>query len=71
MRLSACVLADLKQNNIKLTFELENNLPPIYVDHVQIEQVIINLLRNSVDALKTLPAIQQRQLAIHSRLDTQ
>ncbi|EGW20545.1 PAS domain-containing sensor histidine kinase [Methylobacter tundripaludum] len=64
---SLCI-ADLKQNCIKLTFELESNLPPIYVDHVQIEQVIINLLRNSIDALKTLPAKQQRQLAIHSRL---
>ncbi len=64
---SLCI-ADLKQNGIKLTFELESNLPPIYVDQVQIEQVIINLLRNSIDALKTLPAKQQRQLAIHSRL---
>ena len=61
-------IAELKQNDIKLTFELENNLPPIYVDQIQIEQVIINLIRNSVDALKNLPAEQQRQLSIHSQL---
>ncbi|MCK9394868.1 MAG: PAS domain S-box protein [Methylobacter sp.] len=61
-------IAELKQNDIKLIFELKNNLPPIYVDHVQIEQVIINLIRNSVDALQNLPAKQQRQLTIHSRL---
>jgi len=59
---------ELKQNNIRLTFELANNLPSIYVDQVQIEQVIINLIRNSVDALLNLPAKQQRQLTIHSRL---
>lgn len=58
---------ELKQNDIKLIFELKNNLPPIYVDHVQIEQVIINLIRNSVEALQNLPAKQQRQLTIHSR----
>ena len=61
-------IPELKQNNIKLAFELENDLPPVCVDHIQIEQVIINLIRNSVDALKSLPAQQQRQLSIHSRL---
>ncbi|EGW23448.1 PAS domain S-box protein [Methylobacter tundripaludum] len=59
---------ELKQNDIRLTFELTNNLPTIYVDHVQIEQVIINLIRNSVDALLNLPEKRQRQLTIHSRL---
>jgi PAS domain S-box-containing protein len=61
-------MAEIKQNHIKLAFTLANNLPPIYVDHIQIEQVIINLVRNSVDVLKDLPAEQQRQLSIHSRL---
>jgi PAS domain S-box-containing protein len=64
---SLCI-ADLKQNGIRLAFELGSNLPPVYVDNVQIEQVIINLVRNSVDALKNLPAKQQRQLSIQSRL---
>jgi len=61
-------MADLKQNSIKLKFALENNLPPIYVDQIQIEQVIINLIRNSVEALQNLPAKQQRQIDIHSQL---
>jgi PAS domain S-box-containing protein len=61
-------IAELKQNDIKLTFKLENNLPLLYVDHVQIEQVIINLIRNSVEALQNLPITQQRQLTINSRL---
>jgi PAS domain S-box-containing protein len=61
-------IADLKQNGIRLAFELEHDLPPIHVDQIQIEQVIINLLRNSIDALKSLPAKQQRQVSIQSRL---
>jgi PAS domain S-box-containing protein len=60
--------SELKQNDIRLAFELENNLPPVAVDQIQIEQVIINLLRNSIDALKSLPAKQQRQVSIQSRL---
>jgi len=59
----------LKHNDIKLTYNLENNLPPVFVDHIQIEQVIINLIRNSIDALQSLPAKQHRHLSIRSRLN--
>jgi signal transduction histidine kinase len=61
-------MGELKHNNIELNFELKNHLPSVYVDHTQIEQVIINLIRNSVDALQNVPAKQQRQLTIDSRL---
>jgi len=60
--------AELKHNDIKLKFQLENNLPSIYVDQIHIEQVIINLIRNSVEALQNLPAKQHRYLTIHSQL---
>jgi C4-dicarboxylate-specific signal transduction histidine kinase len=66
---SLCV-TELKQNDITLTVELDHNLPPIYADHVQIEQVIINLVRNSIDALKQLPLKQTRQLSIISHVTT-
>lgn len=62
-----CV-AELKQNNIKLIFELEHKLPPVYVDHVQIEQIILNLIRNSIDALQNVPEKQPRQLTVQSHL---
>lgn len=61
-------IEDLKQSGIKLTVELEKNLPPIHVDHVQIEQVIINLIRNSIDALKNSPTEKQPHITIHSHL---
>ena len=61
-------IAELKQHNIKLIFELENNLPPVYVDRVQIEQIILNLICNSIEALQNLPAAQQRQITIQSHL---
>ena len=36
----------LKQNSIELTLKLEGNLPLIQTDHIQIEQVLMNLIRN-------------------------
>ena len=61
-------IAELKQNGIKLALDLGNNLPANYVDQIQIEQVLINLIRNSVDALQNLPAKKERHLSIDSRL---
>ncbi|MDD5462397.1 MAG: PAS domain S-box protein [Methylococcales bacterium] len=48
---SLCI-SGLKHNNIKLELDLAQNLPAVTIDTVQIEQVLLNLIRNSVDALK-------------------
>ncbi|MGZ5007366.1 MAG: sensor histidine kinase, partial [Methylobacter sp.] len=61
-------MTEFNANNVKLDFELTNNLPPVFVDQVQVEQVIINLIRNSIEALQNLPVEQQRQLTIQSHL---
>ena len=36
---------------IELRLDLAADLPPVLIDHVQIQQVVLNLVRNSVDAL--------------------
>jgi two-component system sensor kinase FixL len=36
----------------KITRELTQNLPPVLVDPVQIQQVVVNLVRNALDAVK-------------------
>ena len=59
---------EIKEHNITLSFKLEEHLPPVNVDQVQIEQVIINLIRNSIDALQNSPANQERRLSIQSEL---
>ncbi len=61
-------LANLTQHNIQLILNLENNLPPITVDHIQIEQVIINLIKNSTDAIVNSCQETKRQITINSRL---
>ncbi len=59
---------DVKQNNIRLELDLANNLPVVTIDNVQIEQVILNLIRNSIDALKDLPQKTQRQVLIKTHM---
>jgi len=61
-------IAELQHNDIKLTLELKDHLSPVFVDYIQIEQVIINLVRNSVGALQNLPAKLERHLTIQSQL---
>jgi PAS domain S-box-containing protein len=61
-------ISDLQHLDIRLTLELEDNLPSISADQIHIEQVIINLIRNSMEALELRPANQQRHLSIQSLL---
>jgi len=58
--------AYLKYNNIHLSFNLPENLPTLSVDSVQIEQVILNLIKNSIDALKLNPNLMTRNLSIQA-----
>ncbi|MDD5578547.1 MAG: PAS domain S-box protein [Methylobacter sp.] len=61
--------SDFKQSNIKVQYELAKKLPLINVDKVQIEQVILNLLRNSIEAFKDLPPSLERKLTIRTYLN--
>lgn len=49
----ACALATLGTNteNVDVRITLAPNLPPVFVDGIQIQQVILNLVRNSIEAL--------------------
>ena len=38
-------------DGIDLELKLAGDLPPVLIDHVQIQQVVLNLVRNSIDAL--------------------
>jgi PAS domain S-box-containing protein len=44
-------LTDLQRNRVVLQSELADDLPPVTGDRVQLQQVILNLLRNASDAM--------------------
>jgi two-component system, LuxR family, sensor kinase FixL len=50
---SALALVGAKERGIKVMIRLEPDLPPVAVDRVQIQQVLLNLIRNAVEAMET------------------
>ena len=46
------MLSDLQSNKVSMRQEFEENLPTIKGDRVQIQQVILNLVRNASDAMR-------------------
>ena len=47
----ALSLSDLQRNRVILRSELTEDLPPVIGDRIQLQQVILNLLRNACDAM--------------------
>jgi signal transduction histidine kinase len=58
----------IRQNNIALKLELAGNLPLINIDNFQIEQVLINLIHNSIDAIPGSTEEKKGQIVIQSCL---
>lgn len=44
-----------KKHGIKLILDFEESLPPVNCNEIEIEQVMINLINNGIDAVKDLP----------------
>ena len=57
----------LRQAGIDFRCELAQQLPVVSVDRVQIEQVLVNLLRNASDALSDVKS--ERRIIIETRAD--
>jgi two-component system sensor kinase FixL len=60
---------DAKANNIALTFDISTNLPGIVADQLQIQQVLLNLLRNGIDSMHD-SAPEDRRLEMHCYIAT-
>jgi len=44
---------DARQRNIAIRLELTEGLPIVYVDTIQVQQVVLNLVRNAIEATPT------------------
>jgi C4-dicarboxylate-specific signal transduction histidine kinase len=56
---------DLRKHQIELKMELNDQLPPVLAEHVQLQQVILNLVMNAIDAMHLA---QPRTLSVKSEL---
>jgi two-component system, LuxR family, sensor kinase FixL len=57
-------LVGARQSGVRVSLELDHDLPPVMVDPVQIQQVILNLVRNAVEAMED---VDRRELMITTR----
>ncbi|MBO0612951.1 GHKL domain-containing protein [Thiothrix fructosivorans] len=51
--------------NVPLLLELDDAVPDIAIDTIQIQQVILNIVQNAIDAMQAIP-IQRRQVLVRS-----
>ena len=56
---------DLRKHQIELQTELDDRLPPVLGNRVQLQQVILNLVMNAIDSMHS---VQPRVLSLRSKL---
>jgi two-component system sensor kinase FixL len=57
--LSALTKSDAHQHGVQLSLELADDLPSIEIDGIQIQQVLVNLIHNAVEALDASDAAEK------------
>ena len=46
--------AEIRHRNLKLEIDAGANLPAVYVDRIQIQQVVLNLLKNAMESMSVI-----------------
>lgn len=57
-------LIGAREQDVAVEFDLAEPLPPVLADATQLQQVVLNLVRNAVEALQ---AVEQRRLVVATR----
>jgi PAS domain S-box-containing protein len=65
---AALSAAEIQRNGVTLRQELADDLPPALGDRIQLQQVMLNLLRNASDAMRTIDD-RPRELIIRTERD--
>ncbi len=60
------VMVGTRPFDTRLDFDFDPAAPRIFADRVQVQQVLVNLLRNAIEALRDLPRAKRR-ISIRSR----
>jgi C4-dicarboxylate-specific signal transduction histidine kinase len=55
------------QNGVEIEARIDPDLPPVFADHIQIEQVLLNLLKNAIDAIVTADSHERSILLVAHR----
>jgi C4-dicarboxylate-specific signal transduction histidine kinase len=55
------------RRRVRMTVELEGDLPPVALDSVQIQQVLTNLMRNGIEAMEATASNRILRLGVYRR----
>lgn len=58
-----------RQSGVRLHLDLPDSLPPVFADRIQIEQVLLNLIRNGLEAVNSQPPGSRTVTLSAARLD--
>jgi two-component system, LuxR family, sensor kinase FixL len=63
---SALALVGAKQSGVRVRFKFDHGLDLVFADRVQVQQVILNLMRNAIEAMELS---ERRELVISTEFD--
>lgn len=63
---AALIRPDVLQRQVRLAIDIPAGIPPVYGDRIQLQQVLLNLLVNGMDAMSHQPP-PTRRLAVQAR----
>lgn len=68
LEVAAILQGELRQSRVQTVWRLADDLPSISVDRIQIQQVVVNIIRNAVEAMLQLGG-DVRRLTIGSKME--
>ena len=68
LEVAAILESDLRQSRVQTVWQLADCPPMISVDRIQIQQVVVNIIRNAGEAMLQ-PGVEVRRLTIRSKVE--